>query len=755
MLEFPTSDPILAKQVTSKDFDGDIFELGLYVDVDSYRDKPFQKTIRYHLNLDDDYNLKKFTKTKTKFLVWGQEGTGKTTELKYLAHRLKGENNYCLLFFEYPSELIEYKLEEPLEELKLAFLISLLIKIHEEKSYFLSVHEIEHRFELERKSWEVILRKIQSKIFDLEFLENLKKLLNYVHINKIIDRIVNELKDLYLDCELLFVLDGLQLENIDDEDIQDFINSFGENLIISTNTYVAPNDSMIISNFQFSSFKNKESVSLIIEKRVEKTVYKSLESLVLEGGNIGLSLRFLNTMLLESLGNTLESGHLKVLFNNQKLSDNQIIKLQSQIKRNVKRPNFLNTAKAREYFQNQNLLFFNRYNFIINPIFNFILNETPEDRRLLKVEYEGVTLSLCKIYIKDFRGIKELIIDDIVPKSNFIFILGENGFGKTSILQSIALGFLGDTDRNKIMIDENERRTAIIELVCFDAEDAFITSYRDGVRPIRYFTSIFCYGSSRLSIQNSQSKNEVTEKSSNMYGLFYDDNNMLDIEYELSSKWDETDNRFLQTQSLFKRLIPNLKEIKVNENKDIEYFEIDSSQPLKFNQLSAASKAHIALFGDLIIKFLKQYPETTNFADFEGIVIIDELELHLHPKWQRELPTLLAEIFPKVQFIVSTHSVFPILGAPKASVFIKVYRNDERGVWAEKIDIDPTNLTPNILFTSPLFDMDSILSVNNTDITEVRLEENNEEMEFADEVKAKLKAITGKDVPSNILKLPN
>ena len=45
------------------------------------------------------------------------------------------------------------------------------------------------------------------------------------------------------------------------------------------------------------------------------------------------------------------------------------------------------------------------------------------------------------------------------------------------------------------------------------------------------------------------------------------------------------------------------------------------------------------------------------FADaFDGIILIDELDLHLHPQWQQEIAQILKALFPQAQFIVSTHS---------------------------------------------------------------------------------------------------
>lgn len=122
------------------------------------------------------------------------------------------------------------------------------------------------------------------------------------------------------------------------------------------------------------------------------------------------------------------------------------------------------------------------------------------------------------------------------------------------------------------------------------------------------------------------------------------------------------------------------------------------------------------MIGDMLIRFYKQQPEIIEPKDFTGIVIIDELDLHFHPKWQRKLPILLSSIFPKIQFIASTHSVIPFLGAPKNSVFLKVKRNKATGIKLERIDIEIKNLLPNSILTSPIFDLEGeeIMQENNT-----------------------------------------
>lgn len=52
-------------------------------------------------------------------------------------------------------------------------------------------------------------------------------------------------------------------------------------------------------------------------------------------------------------------------------------------------------------------------------------------------------------------------------------------------------------------------------------------------------------------------------------------------------------------------------------------------------------------------------------AEFDGVIIIDEIDVHLHPTWQAQIINVLREIFPNVQFFVSTHSPHVVQSLPQ------------------------------------------------------------------------------------------
>ncbi len=77
---------------------------------------------------------------------------------------------------------------------------------------------------------------------------------------------------------------------------------------------------------------------------------------------------------------------------------------------------------------------------------------------------------------------------------------------------------------------------------------------------------------------------------------------------------------------------------------------------LNVSQLSDGEKCTMAMFGDLARRLSIANPLLDNPLLGEGVVLIDEIELHMHPSWQRNVLKQLRETFPNIQFIITTHS---------------------------------------------------------------------------------------------------
>lgn len=92
-------------------------------------------------------------------------------------------------------------------------------------------------------------------------------------------------------------------------------------------------------------------------------------------------------------------------------------------------------------------------------------------------------------------------------------------------------------------------------------------------------------------------------------------------------------------------------------------------EELDVNQLSQGEKSLLALVGDIARRLALLNPSLANPLEGEGVVMIDEVDLHLHPKWQHDLIDKLVATFPNVQFILTTHSPHVISDRPDILVY--------------------------------------------------------------------------------------
>jgi len=384
-----------------------------------------------------------------------------------------------------------------------------------------------------------------------------------------------------------------------------------------------------------------------------------------------------------------------------------------------------------------------------------------ENNLIKKISQEKYTqktnilpFAIKQILIENFRGIKKAIISELEIDSQWIFLAGNNGAGKTSILQAIALGLWGQADTL-----DRQYQNSNIGLELYTNNKTIINNLND----YSDFTKIHnfvAFGPSRLSMQSTSSDNEEKEESSKTYNIFNDNGMLLNIESELS-RWSQIP-KFKKRYEIIKTIlieILNIKDIKIEEKnyKKLLYKEKEENSDetyewLEFRNLASGYRNLIGMIGDLILRFYKiDENENKNPKDFEGIVLIDELDLHLHPKWQKKLVEILTTTFKKIQFIVSTHSVIPLLGAPQNSILLKIDRNVEKGIFIERINLNLKVLLPETILTSELYDFKTITHKDLDNFTELRTELYFDEIIFNDNVNKKLKQYSEKsDYPTDL-----
>ncbi len=105
------------------------------------------------------------------------------------------------------------------------------------------------------------------------------------------------------------------------------------------------------------------------------------------------------------------------------------------------------------------------------------------------------------------------------------------------------------------------------------------------------------------------------------------------------------------------KLVPDVKNLEVDRSSGKPRIFVENfGNKVNIAQLSQGQKMLVALTGDLARRLVKLNPNSDKPLHAHGIVVIDEIELHLHPKWQQEIMIGLQTTFPNLQFIVTTHS---------------------------------------------------------------------------------------------------
>lgn len=104
-------------------------------------------------------------------------------------------------------------------------------------------------------------------------------------------------------------------------------------------------------------------------------------------------------------------------------------------------------------------------------------------------------------------------------------------------------------------------------------------------------------------------------------------------------------------------LLPGFSNLRIQESPRLGFVVDKQKQPFYLHQLSDGERGLLALVFDLTRRLAIANPESDNpIAEGIALVMIDELELHLHPKWQRDVLGRLKQVFQNCQFVITTHS---------------------------------------------------------------------------------------------------
>lgn len=303
-----------------------------------------------------------------------------------------------------------------------------------------------------------------------------------------------------------------------------------------------------------------------------------------------------------------------------------------------------------------------------------------------------------KIEISYFFSIKNIVFDNI--SSNEIYLLGENGVGKTILLQALFIAL-------------REQQNALVQTIKEDNlkyQNRIDPNILPSVTSVAKIKNVYAYGVYRNKIASSDRYSEDEYST-----LFSTNADLLDpIAWLQKLHYQELEEKQTGKKSEERIELNTAIEFLTSLFEEEVFIEVSSKQvsftekrttPLEFRQLSDGYKSVLIWVCDLIQRMSEYQANVIKLQDFRGTVIIDELDLFLHPKWAYKIMEKLRGWFPNIQFIISTHSPSLILGASKDAIFYKVYKENGETKVTEPVS-GISNLMANSIITSPLFDLE-------------------------------------------------
>jgi len=328
--------------------------------------------------------------------------------------------------------------------------------------------------------------------------------------------------------------------------------------------------------------------------------------------------------------------------------------------------------------------------------------------------------SIKSITIENFRSIDNLVLDvlpvnDQESRESWLLLLGDNGIGKSSVLQAVAMTLAGKKQLAKLQLDvhdflkkgTNSGKVIIqsyehdkpVELH-FDA-NGFRTDLEEAL------SFVLAYGSTRLLPKGNIQPDRQKEPYLNVRNLFDYSTALND-----ARQWLRTIN---QTNPIefADRVAPALFDLLALRGDDEVWIDGDEvcirqfgdDQELESN--SDGYKNVVAIAADMMQTLSV---ESANYHNSYGIVLIDELGNHLHPRWRMQIVSALRKAFPKLQFIVTTHEPLCLRGLSHGEVVVLARDPLNKIVKLDRQVLPDHNLLRiDQLLTSDLFGLINVL----------------------------------------------
>ncbi|WHP61145.1 AAA family ATPase [Arthrobacter sp. KFRI-F3372] len=320
------------------------------------------------------------------------------------------------------------------------------------------------------------------------------------------------------------------------------------------------------------------------------------------------------------------------------------------------------------------------------------------------------TVGITRVSIENFKGLEHLTLDlaSKIGAGSWTMLIGENGVGKTSVLQAVALTLAGPeiADRIKVSAKSFTRRgtgmgSATVELDGTGGACSLRFSRSGRMQhESPYPVAVAGYGATRL--PHIASAKRTAYGTAGIENLFDPHASLLGPERWVPDL--DLDRQASVLRSVHAALhLGEDERLYFTKSGNLRIQRQDLRLDLK--ELSSGYQAIGALALDLSRIFIANW-ESLEAA--EGLVLLDEIEAHLHPRWQMQIVGSLRAAFPRVQFVATTHSPLCLRGLREGEV--RVLRSSRTGnSWVDDDLPSVEGLSADQLLTSEHFGLYSTL----------------------------------------------
>ena len=272
-------------------------------------------------------------------------------------------------------------------------------------------------------------------------------------------------------------------------------------------------------------------------------------------------------------------------------------------------------------------------------------------------------LFITNLTIRNVRHLKDISIPLSGEKIKHLILTGKNGSGKTSVVEAMAEYLNNAFTQTRFHVKST--------LLKRDLQIQFNNTNIDVAVWSEEYHHILAYYKAGRVFQAEQPKHVEKVQLKDYYGLQEFPRNefvkyLLDLKMtEALARNNKKTEKADEIQIWFEKLEELLKQIFEDETIELTFdedtFEFHISQkgkePFDFNTLSSGYQAVLDIVVDIMMRMQHQTQRSFDF-NLPGIVLIDEIETHLHLELQKAIVPLLTTIFPNIQFIMTTHSPF-------------------------------------------------------------------------------------------------